>query len=231
MATLHEALVTRILRRHACGEDGRAELRWLSDEELYRLRLYWWRRHVTLGDELRGLLAERPPEVALRVALSLDTLIAGIRGALDDEERWRERARARGVPRDGGRDWIPDEVVAEVKARVRLAELVPRYTGAQLRAPRGPRQRQWARCPFHDEQTPSFCIWVDDQGDEHWQCFGSCATGGDAISFAQRALGVGFREAVEGLASTCGVDWPPARTAPRRATAPDYLALLREDAS
>ncbi len=211
--------------------EGRADLRpllgRLTDEELHRERLYWWRRHVTLGDDLAALAEEHEATAALATVLALDTLIGGIREALDAEERTRERARARGVPREGARGWVPDEVIAEVKRRVRLAELVERYTATRLRSPRGSYQRQWGPCPFHEERTPSFCVWTDREGGEHWQCFGACATGGDAIAFAQRALGVSFREAVEGLASAAGVDWPPASPTP---PAQDrYLALVRDD--
>lgn len=65
-----------------------------------------------------------------------------------------------------------------------------------------------ARCPFHEERTPSFKV-SPDRGT--WHCFGSCSEGGDAISFVERFEGVGFREAVEILARSTGVELPARR--------------------
>ena len=53
---------------------------------------------------------------------------------------------------------------------------------------------EWtARCPFHDERTPSFTIY---HGDRRWFCFGKCQTGGDVLDFVQSAYGVDLIEAI-----------------------------------
>jgi DNA primase len=59
-----------------------------------------------------------------------------------------------------------------------------------------------ACCPFHNEKTPSFVV---DPVRGTWRCFGSCATGGDVISFAMKKHGWSFSEALQELARQTGV--------------------------
>lgn len=58
-----------------------------------------------------------------------------------------------------------------------------------------------ARCPFHDEKTPSFMV---QRGDKHYHCFG-CGAHGDAIQFLIDHLRVTFKDAVEILAQRFSV--------------------------
>jgi len=59
-----------------------------------------------------------------------------------------------------------------------------------------------ARCPFHNEKTPSFYV-TPDKG--IFKCFG-CGKGGDLFSFIQEIERVEFREALVQLADRAGVD-------------------------
>jgi DNA primase len=68
-----------------------------------------------------------------------------------------------------------------------------------------------ARCPFHDEKTPSFVVNAE-RGT--WKCFGACSEGGDVISFVQRFEGLSFYEALRLLAQACG-ETPPAQLGQR----------------
>lgn len=52
-----------------------------------------------------------------------------------------------------------------------------------------------ARCPFHQDRTPSLAVFPHTQT---WWCFG-CNAGGDVFAFVQRIERVTFREAVERL--------------------------------
>ena len=61
-----------------------------------------------------------------------------------------------------------------------------------------------ARCPFHDEKTPSFTVSPDKQ---FYYCFG-CGAGGNAIGFVMDHDHLNFPEAVEALASQCGMEVP-----------------------
>lgn len=58
-------------------------------------------------------------------------------------------------------------------------------------------------CPFHQEKTPSF--GVNDEG--LWYCFG-CGTGGDIFKFVMEHEGLGFTEAVRGVAERAGIPVP-----------------------
>lgn len=59
-----------------------------------------------------------------------------------------------------------------------------------------------ALCPFHSEKTPSFVVSPDRQS---WHCFGSCAMGGDVITFYEKWENVDFLEALKVLAEKTGV--------------------------
>lgn len=61
-----------------------------------------------------------------------------------------------------------------------------------------------ARCPFHDEKSPSFTVSPDKQ---FYYCFG-CGAGGNAIGFIMDFDRVEFPRAVEQLASHCGLQVP-----------------------
>ncbi|MFQ5936231.1 MAG: DNA primase [Acidiferrobacterales bacterium] len=61
-----------------------------------------------------------------------------------------------------------------------------------------------ARCPFHDEKTPSFTVSADKQ---FYHCFG-CGAHGSAIGFLMTYDHMSFREAVEELAARAGLPMP-----------------------
>ena len=85
----------------------------------------------------------------------------------------------------------------EIKARLNIVDLIGDYVQLQ-KAGSG-----WkARCPFHNEKTPSFSVNEEKQ---FWHCFG-CGKGGDAFSFLMEIEGLEFREALEKLAERTGVD-------------------------
>lgn len=52
--------------------------------------------------------------------------------------------------------------------------------------------QEWiARCPFHNDRTPSFTIY---DGGRRFKCFG-CGAGGDVLDFVQRAYGLSLPDA------------------------------------
>lgn len=59
-----------------------------------------------------------------------------------------------------------------------------------------------ARCPFHQEHSPSFVISPERQ---IWHCFGACNEGGDVISFLMKWENISFPEALKELAHQTGV--------------------------
>ena len=78
--------------------------------------------------------------------------------------------------------------IDDVKARLDIVDVVGGYVSDLKKS-----GRTWkARCPFHNERTPSFVV---DPGRGTWHCFGACSTGGDVIEFVRRSEHLEFREA------------------------------------
>lgn len=91
-------------------------------------------------------------------------------------------------------------VTDEIKTRVDAVEFISRYVPLQ-RAGRSFK----ARCPFHEERTPSFVVFPESGT---WRCFGACSTGGDLFSFLMQKENMEFREALQTLAQEAGVQLP-----------------------
>ena len=45
-----------------------------------------------------------------------------------------------------------------------------------------------ARCPFHDDRTPSLSLFTGRDGKPRWRCF-ACDMGGDALDLEARLSG------------------------------------------
>ena len=85
-----------------------------------------------------------------------------------------------------------------------------------------------ACCPFHDERTPSFSVNPERQ---FYYCFG-CGAGGNALGFIMDYERLDFREAVEGLAQSVGLEIPQddprsGNDTPRDQNKPLYETLER----
>ena len=88
--------------------------------------------------------------------------------------------------------------VDDIRARLDIVDVVSGYVPDLKRS--GASYK--ARCPFHQENTPSFVVFPDNQV---WHCFGGCATGGDMFSFVMRAENTDFSSAMRLLAAQAGV--------------------------
>ncbi len=89
-----------------------------------------------------------------------------------------------------------DSPVQKIKERLSIEDLVSSYiklerVGSNLKA----------RCPFHNEKTPSFFVSPERGG---YYCFG-CAAKGDIFTFVQEFEGLDFRGALRLLAERTGV--------------------------
>lgn len=94
---------------------------------------------------------------------------------------------------------IPQAFIDDLLERVDIVEVIDR------RVPLKKSGRNYsARCPFHDEKTPSFSVSPDKQ---FFYCFG-CGAGGNAIGFVMDYDRVDFPQAVETLATLAGLEVP-----------------------
>jgi DNA primase len=94
---------------------------------------------------------------------------------------------------------IPDSFIEELLGRVDIVEVIER------RVPLKKAGREYqARCPFHDEKTPSFTVSPQKQ---FYHCFG-CGAHGSAIGFLMSYEGLEFVDAVEELARLAGLQVP-----------------------
>ncbi len=97
---------------------------------------------------------------------------------------------------------IDRSVVEQVRNRVDLVDLVGQYVPLRRAG------LNWiARCPFHEERTPSFNV-SPERG--FYFCFG-CKASGDALRFYEQIEGVNFVEALRALAEKAGVELPETR--------------------
>lgn len=95
---------------------------------------------------------------------------------------------------------IMNSPVAKIKERLTIEEVVSSYiklekAGTNLKA----------RCPFHNEKTPSFFVSVD-RGT--YYCFG-CGASGDIFTFVEEFEGLDFKGALKMLAERAGIPLEP----------------------
>ncbi|MFT6047969.1 MAG: DNA primase [Arenicella sp.] len=94
---------------------------------------------------------------------------------------------------------IPQHFIDQLLNRIDIVDLIDGYVplkkaGANYKA----------NCPFHGEKTPSFTVSPSKQ---FYHCFG-CGVNGSAISFLMDYDHMEFREAIEKLASSAGLEIP-----------------------
>jgi len=105
---------------------------------------------------------------------------------------------------------IPQAFLDDLLDRVDIVEVIDRRVKLKKSG-----KNYSARCPFHDEKTPSFSVNPDKQ---FYYCFG-CGAGGNALGFLMDYESLDFPQAVENLASSAGLEVPrePTRGGPGRA--------------
>lgn len=110
--------------------------------------------------------------------------------------------------------------VTQIKERLSIEEVVSTYikierSGVNFKA----------RCPFHNEKTPSFFI---SPGRSSYYCFG-CSASGDIFTFVEEFEGLDFKGALKLLANKAGVvlsDFNPEKESEK-----EVLYRIMEDAT
>lgn len=92
---------------------------------------------------------------------------------------------------------IPDGVVEEVRAAADIVDVISEFVPLKKAG-----REYRAKCPFHDERTPSFYV-VPAKG--FYNCFG-CGKSGDVFSFVMERQGLDFVEAVKHVAGRAGIE-------------------------
>lgn len=87
----------------------------------------------------------------------------------------------------------------ELKSKVDIVQLIGSSVALTRKGP-----RWWACCPFHHEDTASFCV---DEARGFFYCFG-CHEGGDVISWIMKTDDLSYIDAVKFLAASVGMRVP-----------------------
>ena len=94
---------------------------------------------------------------------------------------------------------IPQAFLDDLLDRVDIVEVIDRRVKLKKTG-----KNYSARCPFHEERSPSFSVNPDKQ---FYYCFG-CGAGGNALTFVMEYENLEFPQAVESLASSAGMVVP-----------------------
>ncbi|MBA6414046.1 DNA primase [Parahaliea sp. F7430] len=94
---------------------------------------------------------------------------------------------------------IPQSFIDDLLERLDIVEVIDRRVKLKRSG-----KNYSARCPFHEEKTPSFSVNPDKQ---FYYCFG-CGAGGNALGFVMDYENLDFPQAVESLAQTQGLEVP-----------------------
>src|SRR3989344_3300974 len=86
--------------------------------------------------------------------------------------------------------------VEQIKERLSINEVIGQYLKLEKSG-----SSYKAKCPFHNEKTPSFFVSPDRGG---YYCFG-CNAKGDIFTFVERFEGLDFRGALKVLADRAGI--------------------------
>jgi DNA primase len=94
---------------------------------------------------------------------------------------------------------IPQGFIQDLLNRIDIVDVVERHVALKKAG-----ANYVARCPFHNEKTPSFTV---SQTKQFYHCFG-CGAHGTAIGFLMQYDGLGYVEAVKELAQQAGLALP-----------------------
>ena len=94
---------------------------------------------------------------------------------------------------------IPRQFIDDLLVRVDIVDIIDSHVPLKKMG-----ANYSARCPFHNEKTPSFSV---NRNKQFFHCFG-CHASGNVISFLMDFNHLTFVEAIEELATFCGVEIP-----------------------
>src|SRR3569623_3157137 len=117
---------------------------------------------------------------------------------------------------------IPLQVIDDLMSRIDIVELIDARVPLRIAW-----QNYSARCPFHDEKSPSFSV---SPAKQFYHCFG-CGAHGTAIGFLMAYDHLNFIEAVQELAEKAGLTVPHGGAQESHAPPPTALSAQLERAA
>ena len=94
---------------------------------------------------------------------------------------------------------IPRQFIDDLLVRVDIVDIIDSHVPLKKMG-----SNYTARCPFHNEKSPSFNV---NRNKQFYHCFG-CGAGGNVITFLINFNHLSFVEAIEELATSAGVEIP-----------------------
>lgn len=94
---------------------------------------------------------------------------------------------------------LSDSFLQELKMKTDIEDVISTYVTLKRRG-----ATLVGLCPFHNEKTPSFTVYLATQS---FYCFG-CGAGGDAITFVKKIENLDYLDAVKTLALRAGLQMP-----------------------
>ncbi len=91
---------------------------------------------------------------------------------------------------------------------------------------RGKGQERMAKCPFHDDKTPSLSVNVD----KDVYCCHGCGAEGDAVTYLQKKHGWSQKNALRAVRGALQNGRQPAQPKPRKKEPPHWVPRLPDDA-
>lgn len=117
---------------------------------------------------------------------------------------------------------IPQAFIDELTARVDIVDVIDGYVSLRKAG-----REYIARCPFHEERSPSFTVSPEKQ---FYHCFG-CGAHGTAIGFLMEYARLDFVEAVRELAARVGMTMPQNGDTSPRTEETDLYGVLEDAAT
>lgn len=94
---------------------------------------------------------------------------------------------------------LSEDFLRELRDKNEISEVIAGYVNLRQRG-----TTMTGLCPFHNEKTPSFTVYLETQS---YYCFG-CGAGGDVITFVRNMDNLGYIDAVKVLAQRAGMALP-----------------------
>ena len=94
---------------------------------------------------------------------------------------------------------LSEDFLRELRDKNEISEVIGSYVNLRQRG-----TTMTGLCPFHNEKTPSFTVYLETQS---YYCFG-CGAGGDVVTFVRNMDNLGYIDAVKVLAQRAGMALP-----------------------